>query len=379
MLVNCHKKMSKLCLVSAALFSVFFTGCSLPQSGPSSSDIKNDQVLAEYLIIPMSSITSHTPNLTIETYQAHNGISPIVSETLGVGDKVGITIWETAAEGLYTGSSKGSADLGVRVINNQGTINIPYVGNIKASGLTPEQLRLNLTSLLRSKSIDPQVSIRVEERLSKKIIIQGLVTKAGFIELSSNQNSLSNIIALAGPTAQNPDLTEVIVERNGEKIRRILNDIYTTPNANINLLPNDSVVLRALSPRFTVLGATGKQNLVSFPKLNLSLLEAVALSGGLQDELANPEGVYLLRAESQDIVQQLSASEMVGKVGANSSVLPVIYELNMRDPKSLFAAKNFAIRDGDTLIATNASFAQVRKVLSAVSDVTSLTRAATAF
>ena len=108
MLVNCHKKMSKLCLVSAALFSVFFTGCSLPQSGPGSSDIKNDQVLAEYLIIPMSSITSHTPNLTIETYQAHNGISAIVSETLGVGDKVGITIWETAAEGLYTGSSKGS-------------------------------------------------------------------------------------------------------------------------------------------------------------------------------------------------------------------------------------------------------------------------------
>lgn len=375
-----------MCLNMARLFRTVSTlvtacallACALPRSGPTAREIRQNSELNGIPIIPVLLYTEQFSKVNAQTFlsENHNLSKNLNINELGVGDKIEITIWESAAEGLYTGSQRGAANLGVSTIDRAGNVFIPYIGNIKVAGYSAEQFRQNLMIALQNKVIDPQVTVKLIERPSKHVSIQGVVSKSGLFELSNGQNTLVSLIAEAGGTQVSPDLVEVIIERQGLQIKKSLAGIYHNPSENIELSPGDSIFLTEIKRTFSVLGASGTQSLVKFPKPELTLIEAIALSGGLQDEQANPTGVFILRTESPEVFAKLTDTT---KTERTAKDYPVIYELNMKNPAAITAARQFNIRDGDTLIVSNAPYTEIRKVLSGFTTVLSVARAVATF
>jgi polysaccharide export outer membrane protein len=81
--------------------------------------------------------------------------------------------------------------------------------------------------------------------------------------------------------------------------------------------------------------------------------------GGLVSSASDPTGVFVLRNEPAEI-----ANEVMGRddlLGAQR----LIYVLDLTEPNGLFMARDFIIRDGDTLYVSEAPATQWNKAVSA--------------
>lgn len=139
-----------------------------------------------------------------------------------------------------------------------------------------------------------------------------------------------------------------------------LTDLYESPVLDIALRNGDRILVKEDTRAYTVLGATGAQSRVTFRTHVLSALEALAQVGGLNSNLADPTGVFVLRNEPAAIAHEvLGRTDLVGDQR-------IAYVLDLTAPTGMFLARDFVIRDGDTLYVTEAPFVQWQKTLSAV-------------
>jgi polysaccharide export outer membrane protein len=82
-------------------------------------------------------------------------------------------------------------------VRPDGKISLPLLGEIQASGLTPAQLQAKITQQLHSLLENPEVTVIVQEALSKHFSIVGEVVKPGSYSLTQRLSVL-DALALAG-------------------------------------------------------------------------------------------------------------------------------------------------------------------------------------
>jgi polysaccharide export outer membrane protein len=76
--------------------------------------------------------------------------------------------------------------------------------------------------------------------------------------------------------------------------------------------------------------------------------------------------VFVLRDESEAIARAvLGKPELIGDQR-------IVYVLNLTEPTGLFEARDFQIRDGDTLYVTEAPYVQWQKTLGAITGSTAV-------
>jgi len=152
-----------------------------------------------------------------------------------------------------TGSS---AEPGGYLVTDDGTIQLPVLGNIKAAGLSKKELKDNITNIILTKKllIDPLVEIRF---LNYEVTVLGEVAKPTVITVPSEKISLLKALGLAGDLTiyGKRDNVLLIREENGQKkTHRIdLNSsnfftspyYYLQPNDVIYVQPNKSKVASA--------------------------------------------------------------------------------------------------------------------------------------
>jgi len=142
-------------------------------------------------------------------------------------------------------------------------------------------------------------------------------------------------------------------------------DLYQNPKLDIALRGGDRVLVEEDTRSFTALGATGTQNRVIFDSQNISAIEAIAQVGGLSTSLADPTGVFVFRNEPPEIANQvLGRSDLRG-------TQRMVYVLDLTAPTGMFEARDFLIRDQDTVYVTEAPYVQWTKVLSALTGTIS--------
>ena len=90
------------------------------------------------------------------------------------------------------------------------------------------------------------------------------------------------------------------------------------------------------------------------------LLEAIAQVGGLSTTAADPKGVFVFRNEPQNIANAVLGRDDL--IGAQR----MVYVLDLTKPNGMFHARDFVIRDDDTLYVTEAPFTQWDKTISAL-------------
>ena len=133
-------------------------------------------------------------------------------------------------------------------VRPDGKISLPLLNEIQASGLTPEELRSNLTKAANRYVEDPAVTIVVKAINSRKVFITGEVAKPGPYPLSGPTTVLQ-MIATAGGVLEYAKEDRIVVMRteNGRTVSRRFNYKQVSEGKNlqqnIELKPGDTIVV----------------------------------------------------------------------------------------------------------------------------------------
>ena len=181
----------------------------------------------------------------------------------------------------------------------------------------------------------------------------------------AGEKILDEITRAGGPKGQGYD-TWVMLEREGKRATVPFGALVYEPKNNIYARPNDTIYLYREPQTFVAFGASGQQGQFNFDAWRISLAEAVAKSGGLNDTLADPASVFIYRGEARKFAEQLGID--VSKF--DSSVIPVVYNINFRDPAGYFLATKFQMRNKDVVFTSNAIAVEQAKVMNYIRLVT---------
>jgi polysaccharide export outer membrane protein len=106
-------------------------------------------------------------------------------------------------------------------VRPDGKVSLPLVNDIQAAGLTPIDLRDQVTTKLAEYIPAPEVSVIVREVHSRKVTVAGAVKLPGRYELKSTMTVLEVIALAQGLTDFASRDRIVILRQNGQKTERI--------------------------------------------------------------------------------------------------------------------------------------------------------------
>ena len=189
-------------------------------------------------------------------------------------------------------------------VSGDGKIELPLVGSIEVSGLTPNKVAAQIADRLRDRYVqNPQVSIFITEFKSQKISLLGAVATPAAYPLSG-QRRLLQLLAEAGSLGPEAGNTLYVFRQteDGRSARLTvpLNELLLQgdPRWNVLLRPGDVIsVPPEQAIAVTVLGAVNSPGVHKLPVgAGATLLKAVALAGGL-NERASKKGIQIKRSE----------------------------------------------------------------------------------
>ncbi|MBW4983682.1 polysaccharide biosynthesis/export family protein [Mameliella sp. CS4] len=352
--------------------------CGLPRVGPNKREIFAGSVQREgdaFIVSVNDRVTRATsvvPALGFTEGFKNAGV--LGSDTIRPGDTLGLTIWENVDDGLLAGEAANSTILEEVQVDGAGFIFVPYAGRIRAAGNTPERIRRIITERLEDQTPDPQVEVRRLAGDGSTVSLVGAVGGQGVYAIERPTRTLSAMLARAGGISIDPEIAQITVLRGDHKGKIWFQDLYENPKFDIALRGGDRILVEEDTRSFTALGATGTQARVPFDSQVISAVEAIAQVGGLMAAAADPTGVFVLRNEPAEIANQVLGRDDL--IGAQR----MVYVLDLTEPNGMFMARDFVIRDQDTLYVTEAPFTQWNKVIAALTGtlgaVSTLTTAA---
>ena len=202
----------------------------------------------------------------------------------------------------------------VRVAES-GVIILPVVGMLPVTGLTIQEIQGILEKRFADDGIlrNPRVSVAVKDYRSKVVAVVGAVNEPGLYTLRRNVTTLLAVLSLAGGvndqagqvlyvvrTPAGGDPAEASTESGKDNVIAVdLYELLEKSDLSLNVvLENGDVVNVPKAEEFSVLGFVRRPG--RFP-LNkpITVMEAVALAGGLREREASPSACVLKRRTGQ--------------------------------------------------------------------------------
>ncbi len=306
------------------------------------------------------------------------------------------SIFESSAGGLFVpGEAVGRAGnyvtLPVQTVSSNGTISIPYAGQVQASGRTLHEIQHDIESKLASRAIEPQVIVNITEQNADSVTVIGDTGQSKIKMTGAGERILDMISKTTGGGAAGPDgkfagyELLVTLQRKNRIGTAPLTRLVEDPKENIFVVPGDVIYVHREPRTFVAFGAlssvggggtmvvggetSGLNGLFRFGQERLSLNEAIAKAGGLTDSRANPSQVFLYRGERRETLEKMGVN--LSKFPPGQQSIPTVYRANFRDPSAFFMAQKFQMRDKDIIYVANADANEVAKFLGYVNIWTS--------
>lgn len=191
----------------------------------------------------------------------------------------------------------GEPDLSVTIrVSQDGTVNYPLLGNIKAVGFTVRELEGSITELLgQDYLVIPQVSIFVKQYA--QISILGQVRSPGSYQMKENL-SLTQAVALASgfTDAANTSKVKIIRIANDKKetLEIDVGQIFDKAAPDVEIKPNDTIIVEEYG-RISIMGQVGLPGVYNLKK-GLTVVEAIGLAGGFTSTAAQ-NGTRIIRTQ----------------------------------------------------------------------------------
>ena len=345
--------------------------CGLPRSGPSKNEIfsgaveKGGNTHIIYVNDHVARAASFAPAYGFG--QDFLGAGSVGADEIRPGDVLGLTIWENVDDGLLASLGQTNTNLQQLQVDSGGYIFVPYAGRIRAAGNSPDELRRIITSRLASQTPDPQVTVTRVAGDGATVSVMGKVNGQGVFPIERPTRTLSAMLARAGGVSIDPEIAVVTVKRGNSSGKVWLKDLYMNPRYDVALRPGDVILVEEDQRSFTALGALGGQTKVPLGSEQINALEAIAMVGGLSTQLADPTGVFVLRDEPMSVARRVLGKDVYGDTR-------MAYVLDLTRPNGLFLARDFVIRDGDTVYVTEAPYVQWQKTLGAITGAAGTAR-----
>jgi len=363
------------CLAGACL-----TGCGyLPTAGPTAGEVIDQGFQEERIRYDVVDVNRAVVDALLaqpaESFRTRFGKYGRPSPPkIGIGDTISVSIWEAAGGGLFgtsptAGVSPGSRNVTIpeQVVGADGGVSVPFAGRIPVAGRSTVEVQHEVEHRLAEKAIEPQVIVTITKSVTYAATVSGEVVNGARVPLSVNGDRLLDLIALAGGAKSAVYDTFVRLSRNGVTVTIPMERLVSEPGENIFAQPGDVLTLVRVPQTYSVLGATGQNAQITFNAERITLAEAIAKAGGLQDLRADPAGVFLFRFEPPAVVAALSAPQL-GTGPDRSS--PVVYRLDMSDANAYFLAQRFPVEDKDVIYVANARLNELQKFFTLLNTLT---------
>jgi len=345
----------------------------LPADGP--APLKMYLTPPALRTIPYS-VVHLTPDITSKLANAVPRLTAFADQQkpedlrFGIGDIVGVTVFEANSGGLFI-----PLEAGVRpgnfvafpnqAVKSNGNITIPYAGAIRANGRTALEVETAIVNALKNRAIEPQVIVTLVEQKTSLISVMGEVGHPGRLPASATSERILDVISRAGgPAGPGPD-EWVLLDRKGKRALAPFAALIDEPINNVFIHPNDTIYLFRQPQTFLAFGALGSQQQIPFGAWRLSLAEALSKAGGLNDNVADPASIFIYRGETREIAQDMDidVSKFTGPI------VPIIYNLDLRDPSGYFLATSFEMRNKDVIYVSNSASVETTKFMAYLNTI----------
>lgn len=331
-----------LLIVALAVLS----GCSgIPRAGPRESIINQKSAdLAGFTLIEM--VAENVGDYRVQAYDDGAGTAGVPAApavSLSSGDVLRVKISESKEGGLFAPLATGGTTFDNVRVDYKGTISIPYAGRVPVAGLDPQKVEDRIRSRLAGVTFEPQVYVELMSGRGSSVLVSGEVKAPGRFSMIEGPMTLIDAIAKAGGATKPPHQIDVLIRR-GKSVTRVPM-LRVQSGQNQSLRAGDEVTLEINAKVFNALGAVKGTGQVEFPKPNPSLLDALALTGGLDNTNSSATGVFVFRLREPHAWVDADGKWQEG---------PVIFQFNLAKPEMMFIAQAFGIRPNDTLYVTNA-------------------------
>lgn len=359
-----------ICVLPWVIAACSTTPAWLPTSGPSRKDITEQRAALPIPVIDISEgVTLRLLNEQKYTTFALAFPSQATPEYIvGPGDVLQVSIWEAPPATLFgqlsveLGGEMGTSRATTfpeQMVNAEGTISVPFAGPVKAASKTPYEIEQAITQRLIGKAHQPQVLVRVTKNASSNVTVVGEVNQSTRMPLTAKGERLLDALAAAGGVKQPVGKVTIQLTRNNRHLSMPLDSIIRNPTQNIVLRPGDVITALYQSSSFIALGATVKHEEVDYEAKGISLMQALGRIGGPDDQRADAQGLFVFRFEDPSALGEQAKSWPHTTEGK----IPVIYRLDLKDPRSFLVAQDFPINDKDVLYVANAPAAELQKFL----------------
>jgi polysaccharide biosynthesis/export protein len=264
---------------------------------------------------------------------------------LGTSDTISINLTDTDdLDGVYK-------------IDQEGMIDLPFIGKIKLSEQTLNEAQNLLIQIIKSFYKNPDLQIGIEEFNSNKVYIVGAVKNQ--ITIPLNEQPLS-IIEAALKANFNPGSEEKLfgtsglLRREGNVYKINLTNIFKNKDEkeNFYLKRNDVIFIDKNSNSIHVFGEVSRPG-THFPDMNYSLTELVS-SVGINQLTANAKKVYVIREKLESFLEI------------------DVFQLDVRNPINLIAGKKFKVKKGDIIFIPPAEITKWNRTISLLVPQTNL-------
>ena len=264
---------------------------------------------------------------------------------LGPGDILNITVWDHPELTIPAGSFRSAEQTGT-LVTEDGTIFYPYVGIIPVAGKTAREVRAILAQKLAKVIEKVQIDVRVISYRSKRVYLVGEVNKPGQQPVTDIPMTILEAVSLAGGFTKDADHSQVLLTRDDTTWRVDLQSLYEDGAVaqNIQLQPGDIVNVpdRSLNKVF-VLGEVQKPGSFFMNKKRITLAEALADAGYVNEFSSNPKYIFVMRGQTDS---------------------PELFHLDAKSPDALLLADRFPLRPRDIVFVDAAEVARWNRVIS---------------
>ncbi|MFU2127556.1 polysaccharide biosynthesis/export family protein [Gallibacterium anatis] len=346
---------------------------NLPNSGPDKGSIEkveqqNTNIPAVQLIKLDDKAVGDTP-FQVQSFKQLGSSKQRYQGVVSSGDLLDITLWEAPPAILFGSvldesgvSASQSTRLPEQMVSNNGRVTIPFVGSLRVAGKTPEQIQTDIVNRLQSIANQPQAIVRVVKNNSANVTV---LTKSSAVRMpltTYGERVLDAVTAAGGTSGELQDIA-VQLTRNNQVKTISLAKLAREPQENILLRSGDVLSLINNPLSFTAMGAVGNSKEIRFSAEGLTLAEAIGRLGGLNDDRADPRGVFIFRYVPFEEMPLSKQNEWQAKGYHNGMKIPTVYQANLLEPQSMFWIQQFPIRDKDIVYVSNAPLAEYQKFI----------------
>jgi len=342
------------------VLALLLPACSLTpgmkmQSDNNVSELEVPVMKGGRMVKEKTRIVPITADLIIERENARqravNNLPPVDMDKaiyrIGPHDRVQVTVWEHP-ELNDPGGEKIMPELAGKVVDDDGNLYYPYVGDIHVAGKTVSEVRTLLTSELSKYFRKVKLDVRVLSFQSHRAAVVGEVKTPGVQAMTETPLTVSEALSRAGGVTEYADMSNVALARDGKLYKIDVLALYEKGGTTQNLLLKDGDVLNVPNSKdnkVLVMGEVGRQQALQMNKDRMTLAQALAEAYGVDFNSSRPEDIYVIRP---------------------GDMTPEIFQLNAESPDALILADQFPLQAHDTVFVGTAGVTRWSRVLNQI-------------